>query len=112
MADFHNHEPLTRADLAGLSQAVLRATAAHREEYQANLVQARAEIRSEARNLGQTLRDELSHLGQDLLVRVGGTTRRLETIVDERDNRLIAVLLSTQLAVVVILTATFRLLAP
>lgn len=110
MADFHNHEPLTRADLAGLTQSVLQATAVHRDDVQTSLVQARAEIRAEAANLGEIIRNELSQARHDLTTRLEAAVLRLGSIVEERDHRIIAVLLVSQLAVVVILSIAFRLL--
>jgi hypothetical protein len=105
MADPPPHEPLSRADLAGLSRAVLEATAAHRDEYQVNLAQARVEIRTEANNLGQILRNEMSHLRHDVLARVEGASRRWETMMRKRETRLLALVLASQAAMAALLAA-------
>lgn len=111
MADAHDHEPVTRADLAGLTRTLFDATNQHRAQHRDEAQRARGERRAEAAQLTFVLRTELAHVRQDFGLRIDTATQHLETLIDERTTRALTAALLSQVLVVIILATLHTLLA-
>jgi hypothetical protein len=108
MAELHDHEPATRADLAGLTQAVLRGATEHRNQHELELHRLRVEINAERATLARQVRSDIAQLRQDLVYRLETATQQLEDLVAGRDARLLGLLLGVQGAVVALVATVFH----
>ena len=110
MADPNDHDPATRADLAGLTRTVLEATNRHRAEQREEMRLARGQRQAETAQLAALLRTELSHVRHDFGAALDTAAAHLETLIDERTTRALTVALLSQVLIVVILATLGALL--